>query len=264
MDLGLKGKVAIVTGGSMGIGKATTLALAQEGVNVAICARGEDTLKEAAQEIESHTGATILPIKADVTSVPDIENLVARTVKELGGVDILVSNAVNSGSGSVLSLPDKEWENHINVKLMAFVRCSREAVPHMRARGGGRIVVIGGLAARGTSATGSSTAVTNAGVAATAKNLAEEVAKDGILVNCIHPGSTRTPRNVQLARERATLQNITLEEAMERTARSIPIGRMIEADDIANLVLFLVSDKAGAITGQSIAVDGGAARGIYY
>ena len=97
-----------------------------------------------------------------------------------------------------------------------------------------------------------------------ATTLAEEVAKDGILVNCIHPGSTRTPRNVQLAKERTTLQNITLEEAMERTARSIPISRMIEADDIANLVLFLVSDKAGAITGQSIAVDGGATRGIYY
>ena len=264
MDLGLRGKVAIVTGGSMGIGRATARALAQEGAKVVICARDEERLKAAARELSSETKGTVLPVRADVTSLSDIQNLVATTVKELDGLDILVSNAVNSVFGSVMTLSDSDWANHINVKLMAFVHFARETVPHMRARGGGRMVVIGGMAARGANLMGSSNAVTNAGVSATAKNLSEEVAGDGILVNCIHPGSTRTPRNVQLAQERAAARSIAVEEAMEQVARSIPIGRMIEPEDIANLVLYLVSDKAGAITGQSIAVDGGAGRGIFY
>ncbi|MBM3924594.1 MAG: SDR family oxidoreductase [SAR202 cluster bacterium] len=264
MDLGLKGKTAIVTGGSQGIGKATALALAREGVNVAICARGEGPLRQAAREIADATGVNTVPIRADVTNPSDIQALVADAVRDLGGIDILVSNAVNSVPGGVLTLKDSDWMNHISVKLMAFVRLAREVTPHMKKRGGGRIVVIGGMAARGVSATNASNAVTNAGVAATAKNLAEEVAKDGILVNCIHPGTTRTPRNVQLAQDRARLLNITVEEVRRQSLQSIPIGRMVEPEDIASLAVFLASNKAGAITGQSIAVDGGAGRGIYY
>ena len=129
MELGLKDKVAIVTGGSMGIGKATAMALAREGAAVAVCARREGPLHEAAREIEDATGSRVLPVRADVTAPDDLANLVASTVAEFGGVDILVSNAVNAISGSVLNLPEEAWRNHIDVKLMAFVRLSREVVP---------------------------------------------------------------------------------------------------------------------------------------
>ena len=135
MELGLEGKVAIVTGGSKGIGRATALGLAQEGANVAICARGVEDLEMAAAEISELTGRTILPVRADMTMLEDIQNLVATTVAELGGVDILVNNAVNSVAAPFLELSDEDWLNHINVKVMGYVRCSREVVPHMERRG---------------------------------------------------------------------------------------------------------------------------------
>ena len=264
MELGLKDKVAIVTGGSMGIGKATAMALAREGAAVAVCARREGPLQEAAREIEDATGSRVLPVRADVTAPDDLANLVASTVAEFGGVDILVSNAVNAISGSVLNLPEEAWRNHIDVKLMAFVRLSREVVPHMRARGGGRIVVIGGGALRTAGATGASNAVTNAGVAAVTKNLSEEVAVDGVLVNCIHPGPVRTPRLQQLQQERADMLGVTAEEVEAMSAKAVPIGRALEPEEIASVVAFLCSEAASAVTGQSIGVDGGASRAITY
>ena len=264
MELGLKDKVAIVTGGSMGIGKATAMALAREGAAVAVCARREGPLQEAAREIEDATGSRVLPVRADVTAPDDLANLVASTVAEFGGVDILVSNAVNAISGSVLNLPEEAWRNHIDVKLMAFVRLSREVVPHMRARGGGRIVVIGGGALRTAGATGASNAVTNAGVAAVTKNLSEEVAVDGVLVNCVHPGPVRTPRLQQLQQERADMLGVTAEEVEAMSAKAVPIGRALEPEEIASVVAFLCSEAASAVTGQSIGVDGGASRAITY
>ncbi len=148
MDLSLEGKIAIVTGGSKGIGRAAALALAQEGADVAICARGMEDLEDAAAEIRSKTGRKALAVQADMSSPGDIKNLVATTVAELGGVDILINNAVNSKAAPFLELADEDWLNHINVKIMGYVRCSREVIPHMQARGGGRIINIGGMAAR--------------------------------------------------------------------------------------------------------------------
>ena len=148
MELGLQGKVAIVTGGSKGIGRATALALAQEGADVAICARGVEALEEAAGEIHSRTGRRVVSVRADMTAPEDIQNLVASTITDLGGVDILVNNAVNSVAAPFMELPDDAWLNHINVKVMGYVRCAREVIPHMQLRGGGRIINIGGMAAR--------------------------------------------------------------------------------------------------------------------
>jgi len=154
--------------------------------------------------------------------------------------------------------------NHINVKVMGYVRCSREVVPHMERRGGGRIINIGGMAARNAGNLTNSNGVTNSAVSNIAKNLGDQVAHLGILVNCIHPGTTRTPRQVQLLERRARDANISVEEAERRSVSEIPIGRMVEPEEIANLVLFLVSEKASAITGQTIAVEGGAGRGVSY
>ena len=264
MELGLSGKISIVTGGSKGIGRTTALALAREGSDVAICARGMEDLEDAAAEIRAQTGRKVLAIRADMSHLDDIKNLVFSTVAELGGVDILINNAVNSVAAPFMELTDEDWLNHINVKVMGYVRCSREAIPHMINRGGGRIINIGGMAARSANSLTNSNGVTNSAVSNIAKNLSDYVAKDGILVNCIHPGTTRTPRQDMVLERQARDANVTVEEAERRAVAGIPIGRMVEPEDIADLVLFLVSDRASAITGQTIAVEGGAGRGIHY
>ena len=264
MDLGLNGKIAIVTGGSKGIGRATALALAQEGAAVSICARGVEDLEDAATEIRSKTGQTVLPVRADMSNLGDIQNMVSTTVAELGGVDILVNNAVNSVAAPFMELADEDWLNHINVKVMGYVRCAREVIPHMVRRGGGRIINIGGMAARSAHSLTNSNGVTNSAVSNVAKNLGDQVAKDGIMVNCIHPGTTRTPRLVGLFERQASDGNISVDEAERRAAQDTPIGRLIEPEEVADLVLFLVSDRAGAITGQTIGIEGGAGRGIHY
>ena len=187
MDLGLAGKIAIVTGGSKGIGRATALALAQEGVDVAICARGVDELEDAAADIRARTGRRALAVRADTGVAEDIQNLVATTVAELGGVDILINNAVNSTAAPFMELADEDWLNHINVKIMGYVRCARECIPHMRQRGGGRIINIGGMAARYSNPLTNSNGVTNASVSNMAKNLADP---GGIRR---HPGQLHPP-----------------------------------------------------------------------
>ena len=264
MASGINGKVALVTGGSMGIGQATARALAREGANVAICARGLDALKQTAREIQEETGSTVVPIRADMTSVEDITMLVWSTITELGHIDILVNNAVNSTTARASELPDDVILNHINTKIMGYVRCAREVITSMKHRGGGRIVNIAGMGARNASATNPGSGITNSGIAAYTKSLADDVAAEGILVNCIHPGSTLTQRQLQLIDERAGREGISPDEVMQRTVANIPIGRMVQTEDIANLVVFLVSDQASAITGQTIAVDGGAGRGVVY
>ena len=264
MELGLSGKISIVTGGSKGIGRTTAMALAREGSDVAICARGMEDLEDAAAEIRAQTGRKVLAVRADMSQLDDIKNLVSSTVAELGGVDILINNAVNSVAAPFMELTDEDWLNHINVKVMGYVRCSREAIPHMINRGGGRIINIGGMAARSANSLTNSNGVTNSAVSNIAKNLSDQVAKDGILVNCIHPGTTRTPRQDMVLERQARDAGVTVEEAERRAVAGIPIGRMVEPEDIADLVLFLVSDRASAITGQTIAVEGGAGRGIHY
>ena len=264
MNLSLEGKIAIVTGGSKGIGRATALALAQEGVDVAICARGMDDLEDAAAEIRAATGRKALAIQADMGKPDDIKKLVATAVAELGGVDILINNAVNSTAAPFMELADEDWMNHINVKIMGYVRCSREVIPHMQKRGGGRIINIGGMAARTANVLTNSNGVTNSSVSNIAKNLSDQFAPDGILDNCIHPGTTRTPRQTMVLERQAKDANTSVEEAERVAVSKIPIGRMVESKDIADLVLFLVSDLAGAITGQTIAVEGGAGPGMHY
>ena len=264
MNLSLEGKIAIVTGSSKGIGRAAALALAEEGVDVTICSRGSADLEDAAAEIRAATGRQVLAIQADMSDPEAIKNLVAATVAEFGGVDILVNNAVNSKAAPFMELADEDWLNHINVKVMGYVRCSREVIPHMQARGGGRIINIGGMAARAANTLANSNGVTNSSVSNMAKNLSDAFASDGILVNCIHPGTTRTERQERSLQARAEHASISVEEAEQLAVANIPIGRMVESKDIADLILFLVSDRAGAITGQTIAVEGGAGRGMNY
>jgi len=258
MDLGINGKVAIVTGGSQGIGKAIATHLAAEGVRTVIGARDLQNLQRAAAEIESKTKAQVLPVQADVSDLDAVKKLVASTVDAFGGVDILVNNAAGSGSGPLLELTDEDWLHHLNVKLVGYVRCAREVIPHMRQKNWGRIVNIGGEAARG--AGGYASGAANSAVVNFTKKLSDEVAGNGITVNAIHPGSTRTQRREHAAARKG----ITLDESLKEQIKRIPIGRLIEPEDVASAVLYFVSAQAAAVTGQVLGVDGGSTRGIYY
>ena len=258
MDLGIKGKVAIVTGGSQGIGKAIAAQLAAEGARTVICARNVENLQRAAAEIASTTKGEVLPLPADVTRVDQVKKLVADTVDAFGGVDMLINNAAGSGSGAFAELTDADWLHHFNVKLVGYVRCAREVMVHMKQKHWGRIVNIGGEAARGNG--GYASGAANSAVVNFTKKLSDELAEFGVTVNAIHPGSTRTQRREHAAARKG----ITLDELVQEQIKRIPIGRLIEPEDIASTVLFLVSAKAAAITGQVLGIDGGSTRGIYY
>jgi 3-oxoacyl-[acyl-carrier protein] reductase len=258
MDLGIGGKVAIVTGGSQGIGKAIATQLASEGVRTVISARNFENLRHAAAAIASTTQGEVLPLEADVTRVDQVKKLVADTVNAFGGVDILINNAAGSGSGAFAELTDADWLHHFNVKLVGYVRCAREVMVHMKERRWGRIVNIGGEAARGNG--GYASGAANSAVVNFTKKLSDELAEFGITVNAIHPGSTRTARREHAAARKG----ITLDELVREQIKRIPIGRLIEPEEIASTVLYFVSTRAAAITGQVLGVDGGSTRGIYY
>jgi len=258
MELGISGKVAVVTGGSQGIGKAIATQLAAEGVRTVIAARKVENLKRAAAEIASATKGEVLPVQADVANLDAVKKLVAGAVSAFGGVDILVNNAAGSGSGALLELTDDDWLRHLDVKLIGYVRCAREVIPHMKQKNWGRIVNIGGEAARGSG--GYASGAANSAVVNFSKKLSDEVAAYGITVNAIHPGSTRTQRREHAAARKG----MALDELVREQIKRIPIGRLIEPEDIAYTVLYLVSAKAAAVTGQVLGVDGGSTRGIYY
>ena len=263
MDLGLKGKVAVITGGSQGIGRATAIAFAREGAKVAICARGEEALKDAARAVRD-AGGEVLAETADVTIPADIERFIGGAAERFGGIDVLVNNAVSFAVASFGELPDEAWQHHFEVKLLGYVRCTRAVLPHLRKAGGGHIVNVAGVAARHITGPGMTAGAINAAIVNFTKSLSDQVAADGILVNAVHPGATRTHRH-ELIIERSIKDNgITREEAERRSMSAIPIGRLIEPEDLADLIVFLSSARASAITGQTIAVEGGATRGVFY
>ena len=266
MDLELMGRVAIVTGGIMGTGKACVEALASQGVRVATCGRGIEALTAAAEEISSKTETEVLPIQADLTNPEDVKRFIATAYDRFGRIDMLVNNAtltnrrLDSG-GSSLDISDEEWWNHFNIKLIGDVRCVRESLPHMRERKWGRIINMAGGGARSG---GGTQGAVNAAVINFTKVLSDAVAKDGITVNAIHPSRGREISMVRLE-EYAERKGISIEEARaERTLRQQQrVGPQAEGIDVANMVLFLASGKAAAITGQTISVTG-LSNSVYY
>ncbi len=263
MNFGLRDRVALVTGASKGIGLSVARAFAREGAKLAICARGEADLEAAAKELRE-AGAEVLHLRADVSKIDDIREFVEAAAGQFGRIDILLNNAVSSSQANFADLPDEEWKHHLDVKLMGYVRCAREVLPHMQKAGGGRIVNIAGMTARIVSEYRITNGAVNAAVTNFTKHLSEQVGKDGITVNAIHPGYTWTPRLEALLRRWAELDKLTLEQVTALRLKEIPIGRFIQPEDLASLVLFLCSEAASAITGQAIAVDGGSGRAIAY
>jgi len=267
VELGLRGKVALVTGGSRGIGKDIALSLAREGVDVAICARSAPQLEATSKEIGA-LGVRSVAIVADLFNAPDCQRVVDETVAALGRLDILVNNAstnVDQYPTDLELISDTQLMERVMGKALGTIRCSRAALTHIRAAGGGSIVCLGGTSARNMPlAGGYPQGLGNAMVANFAKRLSNHLAKDGISVNVVHPGSVKTDRYAARLQALATKLGVSLEEADAQRAAAVPIGRMIVPMDIAPLVVFLTSPLARAITGQGIAVDGGITPQVIY
>jgi len=267
MDLELANKRALVTGGSRGIGRAIARELALEGAAVAILARDPERLAATAAELANETGAQIVSVVADTTDDAQVERAVAEATQALGGgIDILVNAAAEPGGyATPPALGDIRGEflqQEIDVKVMGYLRCVQAVAPYMQAQRWGRIVNLSGLAARQTGNTVGS--IRNVAVAAMAKNLADELGPSGINVTVVHPGLTRTERTAALVQARAAAQDTTEQAVEKQMAEGNSIRHLVDAAEVAHVVVFLASPKSVAINGESIAAGGGAPRSIHY
>jgi NAD(P)-dependent dehydrogenase (short-subunit alcohol dehydrogenase family) len=266
MELELNGKTAIVTGGSRGIGKAVARELALEGVDVAIAARGREALESTAEMIQDETGRKIIPLQADTGVDDSVKQMVADALSSLGRLDILVNCAARPlGSdpepGVEEITEDLFWAD-MNVKVMGYLRCIRELVPHMKLNRWGRIINISGHAARKAGSTIGS--MRNVSVVAMTKNLADELGPYGINVSVVHPGLTWTERMPELIAGRAAARDISTDEMERQLAQGNAVRKIIDAREVAYVVVFLASPKSIAITGDVIAAGGGVGNNIYY
>lgn len=262
MDLGLKGKKAIVTASSQGIGKACALELAREGADVLICARGEAALEEARAEVSRAGQGRVVAVRADLSRPGDIDALVAGAVREFGTVNVLVTNAGGPPSGRFEDFDDEAWGRTVTLNLMSVVRLMRAVIPVMRRSGGGSIVNLASISVKEPIRGLVLSNAVRAGVAGLSKTLAAELGPDGIRVNVVCPGYTATDRMKELITARAEREGKPYEEVARSFHDSVPLGRFAEPSDIARTVAFLASDAAAYVTGTTVQVDGGAVRGL--
>ncbi len=262
MDLGLKGRVAAVAAASQGLGRAVAGALAAEGASVALCSRDEARVREAAESIGRETGARTLGVVADVGQAEACRAFVDEAVSHFGRLDILVTNTGGPRPGSFEGTDSAAWEEAFRVTLANVVNLTRAAVPHMRTRRWGRIVNVTSISAKQPV---DGLVLSNAfrpAIVGLAKTLASELGGDGILVNNVCPGYTRTARLEEVARARAEAAGTSPEAELAKFAREVPVGRVGEPEEFAATVVFLCSERASYITGATIPVDGGACRGL--
>ena len=252
LQLGLEGKVAIITGGSEGLGRAAAEKLVSEGARVAICARRKDVLENAAAQIRSATGKEVFAMPTDVTRPDEVQALVDAVVARFGGVDILLNNAGTSAASPFLDVDDAKWQFDIDLKLMAAVRLCRLVVPLMKKRGGGRIINVTNLGGKAPAAGGLPTSVTRAAGINLTKSLSKEYAPDKILVNTICIGLVKS------AQWERRNKGGDMDRYYREAGKGVPIGRVGEAHEFGDLVAFLASDRAAFITGTAINFDGGA------
>ncbi len=262
MDLGLKGKVALVTGGSKGIGKAVARGLAEEGARVAICARTQRELEATAAELGKVTGGEVFAVAGDLTREADVKKIVDTTVGRFHRIDILVNNAGAAPGGLLLDLTEEDWQTALQLKFMGYVRCMKAVIPHMLKQGGGRIVnIIGndGVKPIGIELTPSAA---NAADLAVTVALAEQYGKQNICINAINPGPVATERWDFLIGGIAKVRKISVDEAQKRAERSIPLGRICTPEEVANVAIFVASDRASFMNGALITVDGGQRKAL--
>lgn len=252
MDLGLRGKVAAVTGGTEGIGRATVLRLVAEGAKVALCARREELLKSFADEL-TKGGADVFTVVADASKPGDMERFIDETVRKYGRIDIVVNNAGGTGQDPFEKVDDAAWQRDIDIKVFAQIRTARAAVPHMKKQGGGRIINLNMVGAKQPAAGTFPTTISRAAGLALTKALSKEYAADNILVNAVAVGKIKSMQQER----RAARSGLSVEEHYARTGKTVPLGRMGEAEEVANVIAFLAGDAASYVTGVCINVDGG-------
>lgn len=255
MDLGLRGKVALITGGSEGIGRATALRLAQEGAGIAIAARRPYVLETTATAIREATGADVLAVPTDVTQPDELRHFVEAAAEHFGRIDILVNNAGRSFARHFDEVSDEDWEADLQLKLMAAIRASRLVIPHLRRAGGGRIINVVMIGGKQPGPRSVPTSVSRAAGIALTKALSKDLAADRITVNAVCVGLIKSAQHERTWQREGSPP--TLEEWYAERGTTIPLGRVGEAEEVGDLIAFLASDRAAYITGTAINIDGG-------
>jgi len=262
MDLGLKGKAAIVTAASKGIGKAVAVELAKEGANVSICARGKEDLEQAAEEIRKQ-GVQAVAVQGDVTKPDDIRRVIDETIQAFNRIDVLVNNAGDAWLGHSVDTTDEEWEYSTAVTLYSAVRFTRGVVPHMRKQGGGRIINMASVSGHSMLGGLADYQAAKAAMLAYSKTMSIDLAADNILVNCVCPALIHTPLWDRLADSLVPAVGKTREEVFQNLANQLlVIKRYGTVEEVSGLVAFLASERASFITGSAYDVDGGFTKSI--
>jgi 3-oxoacyl-[acyl-carrier protein] reductase len=262
MDLGLKDRVAIVAASSQGIGRATAEAFAAEGCRVAMCARNPQTLKAAAQKIKKQYNAEVFIDALDVADAAAVRHFVTGVVRRFGGVDICVTNAGGPPAKDFLAATLEEWQRAVELNFLSTVYFAREVIPHMQRKRWGRIVTLTSITTKQPVADLVLSNAVRAAVVGLVKSLANEFGKDGILVNNVGPGFTATDRLKELAKARASSSGKSEQEIFAGWAADAPLQRLGEPREVAETIVWLASERASYITGQTVLVDGGMYKGL--
>jgi len=262
METGLKNRVAIVAASSQGIGRATAEAFAAEGCRLAMCARNRETLTAAAEDIRARYEAEVLAEPFDVTDAKAVRDFVSAVVQKFGGVDICVTNAGGPPAKGFLATTIEEWRRAIDLNFMSVVYFAHQVIPHMQKRKWGRIITITSITTKQPVADLVYSNAARAAVVGLVKSLANEFGKDGIMVNNVGPGFTATDRLKELAKSRSVALNKTEKEIFEGWALDAPLKRLGEPRELADTIVWLASERASYITGQTVLVDGGLYKGL--
>lgn len=260
MDLGIGNKVALVAASSQGLGKAVATGLAHEGAKVVMCSRNKEAIRAAAEDVKKIASAEVIAVQADLTVPSDIKRLVAQTAETFGAIHILVNNAGGPPAGIFADMSDDHWQRAVDLTLMSSVRLTRATLPFMRKQEWGRVINITSVSVKQPINELLLSNSLRLSVLGWSKTLSNQVAKDGILVNCVCPGWTRTERVIEIFDARAKTHGTTSDAVEASITAGIPMARLGKPDELANLVVFLASEKASYMTGTSIQVDGGAVQ----
>ncbi len=263
MELGLKGKVAVITAASKGLGKAVAESLAREGVNLAICSRSKERIENTAQEIKDKFNTEVLPFQCNVTSIDDIKNFEKNVISKYGTIHILFTNAGGPPSGKALDFSPDEYEKAIQLNLMSTIKLIYTFLPYMKKQKWGRIIASTSISVKQPIPTIALSNVSRVGVVAFIKTLINEISELNITANVVAPGYIMTERVIELLKDREKREGKNFDILLKELSKNIPTKRIGKPEEFGDLVAFLSSDKAGYINGETILIDGGMYRGLF-